>query len=209
MVFGATGLVGRELVRVLQGDGQYERVSIVSRRAIDEFDSHDRVSRHIVDFARLEEYRDQLVADHVFCALGTTMRKAGTKERFREVDFVYPVEAARITRANGARHFSLVSSLGANPRSGTFYSRVKGETEEAVRRLDWPSLVIVRPSIIGGDREEHRPGERIAQRLFRFLPKSLRTIPARVIAQAMVNLAHTEPPGVRVVPSRDLWAHAR
>jgi uncharacterized protein YbjT (DUF2867 family) len=209
LILGSTGLVGRHLVDVLRAEPRYEHITVVTRRASEAFDRDAKTTQVVVDFARLADYADRLAADHVFCALGTTMRTAGSKERFRDVDYAYPVEAGRVTLANGAKHFSLVSSLGANAQSRTFYSRVKGETEEAIRSQGWPSLVIVRPSIIGGEREERRPGERLGQVIFRLLPKSLRTIPARVIALAMVELAKSEPPGVKLVPSRDLWAHAR
>jgi uncharacterized protein YbjT (DUF2867 family) len=166
------------------------------------------VEQVIVDFANLDASADVWRVDHVFCTLGTTIKKAGSQARFREVDFGYPIAIARHARAAGARHCSLVSSIGADPRSRFFYSRVKGELEAVLQDAGWPSLAILRPSLITGTRRESRPMERIAAQALRVAPQSVRPVHARTIAAAMVALALREPPGVTVVESRDIPRYA-
>ena len=153
--------------------------------------------------------KSQLRGDHVFCALGTTIRKAGSQQRFREVDYEYPLRLAQLTHRSGARHFSVVSALGASRSSPFFYSRVKGEMEEGLRQMGWPSLAILRPSVIAGERAESRPLERVSEHLLRFAPATWRPVPARDIAGAMIAVALREPPGVTVIESRGISRVAR
>ena len=163
----------------------------------------------LTEFAALDRRRDELLADDVFCALGTTMRTAGSRIAFRTVDFEYPLQLAKLARAGGARHFSLVSAVGADRRSTFFYSRVKGELEDELRRMDWPSLAIFRPSVIEGERSESRPLERLSGRLLRLAPPAWRPVPAADIAAAMITVALASPPGVTIVESRDIVGRAR
>jgi uncharacterized protein YbjT (DUF2867 family) len=142
------------------------------------------------------------------CALGTTMRTAGSRAAFRRVDHDYPLAIARITRAHGARALALVSSIGANNRARTFYLRTKGETEDAIRACAFPSLTIVRPSFIGGERTETRTGESIGLALFRalnpVLPRRYRVVHARRIAAALLDAALRAPPGTHIIESEAL-----
>ena len=203
LVAGATGLVGGECLRLLQASERYARIVVPTRRELDSADAPPgRVEQVICDFAQLERVADSLRADHVYCALGTTIRKAGSQARFREVDFEYPRRLAEIALRNGARHFSLVSAAGASRSSSFFYSRVKGELEAVLREMGWPSLCIVRPSVIAGERGESRPFERLAQQALRFAPAAWRSVPATDIAAAMVATALREPPGTTVIESR-------
>ena len=158
----------------------------------------------MTDFKALDGERDRLLADHVFCALGTTMRKAGSRAAFREVDLEYPLRLAQLTRAGGARHFSLVSAVGADRHSAFYYSRVKGELEEELTAMDWPSLAIFRPSVIEGERGESRPLERLSSRLLRLAPPAWQPVAAADIAAAMVSVALEPPPGVTIVESRNI-----
>jgi uncharacterized protein YbjT (DUF2867 family) len=201
---GATGLVGGECLRLLLDDPRYERVMVVTRRDIGGAAQHDKVRQVIVEFEQLGEKRTRLRGDHVFCALGTTIRKAGSQDRFRQVDYEYPLRLAQLTLRNGARHFSLVSALGASRSSPFFYSRVKGETEQGLREMGWPSVSIVRPSVIAGERAESRPLERLSEHLLRFAPATWRPVPARDIAAAMIAAAQREAPGVTVIESREI-----
>lgn len=209
LLAGASGLVGGECLRALARSPRYERVRVLTRRDLGDAVAHPKVEQVIVDFAALDASADCWHVDHVFCTLGTTIKKAGSQARFREVDFGYPEAIARHARAAGARHFSLVSSIGADVRSRFFYSRVKGEIEAALRDMQWPSLAVLRPSLIAGDRTESRPMERIAERVLRFAPRSVRPVHARTIAQAMVAIAIGEPSGIIVVESRDIPQQAR
>ncbi|UCC25641.1 MAG: NAD(P)H-binding protein [Gemmatimonadales bacterium] len=211
---GATGLVGRYLLRELltrtrgDGDPAYREVVVLTRRPLPDalpagLDG-DRVQEVEADFTRLGELGEAVVADHVFCALGTTIRKAGSRERFRAVDHGLPMALARATRAAGARHFGLVSSMGARSDAGTFYLRVKGELEEELRGVGFPSVGIVRPSVIGGPRGEFRPAEAVGRVLLSLVPGRLRTVHAADIAAAMVTLALEEAPGVQVLESEEI-----
>ena len=201
---GATGLVGGECLRRLLASPRYERVVVVTRRKLADVPADRKLRQVVTEFENLGEVRDRLRGDHVFCALGTTIRKAGSQERFREVDYEYPLRIAQLTRKNGARHFSIVSALGASRTSPFFYSRVKGEMEEGLQQLGWPSLAIVRPSVIAGDRAESRPLERLSEHLLRFAPATWRPVPAGDIAAAMIVMALRERPGVTVLESREI-----
>jgi uncharacterized protein YbjT (DUF2867 family) len=208
LVAGASGLVGGEILRRLVASDAYERVVVLTRRDIGRKASGPKVRQLVADFASLDESRGELRADHVFCALGTTIRKAGSQAKFREVDCEYPLRLARLARAAGARHFSIVSALGASRTSPFFYSRVKGEVEEGLRAMDWPSLAIFRPSVIAGERGESRPLERLSERLLRLAPATWRPVAASDIAAAMVVVAGDSPPGVTLVESREIPAVA-
>jgi uncharacterized protein YbjT (DUF2867 family) len=140
----------------------------------------------------------------VFCALGTTIRTAGSRAAFRRVDHDYVVSLARLARAHGARHFLLVSSVGADPRSRVFYSRVKGEVESAVQTLGYPSLTIVRPSLLLGPRSEFRLGEALVKPLGPLFPRRYRPVHARAVAATMIRAALEDRSGVRIVESREI-----
>lgn len=203
LVAGSTGLVGRELLRRLAETPGYDRVSALTRRPLGT-PLGDRVREAVVDFEHLDPAGDVLAADHVYCALGTTIRKAGSRDAFRRVDHDYVVTLARLARERGAGHFLLVSSLGADPQSRVFYSRVKGEVEAAVQALGYPSVTIVRPSLLLGDRDEFRLGEVILKPLGWMMPRRIRPVHARAVAATLIRLARDERPGVRIVESRDI-----
>lgn len=208
LVVGATGLVGRHLVRLLAGARDYARIHIVARRPLPSELTHPKVRQHVFPFDQLHLHTAELTGDHVFCALGTTRKAAGSRERFREVDLEYPRQVAEAARANGARHFSLVSAVGADPASRIFYSRVKGEAEAAVQAVGYPSGAILRPSVLGGP-HEGRPLERIGQAVARFVPGRYRLVEAEDVARVMTTLARAEGSGWRVVESEEIRRLAR
>ena len=209
LLAGATGLVGGECLRLLLGNDAYSRVTVVTRRELPREWRSAKLHPVVTDFEHLGQVRDALGADHVYCALGTTIRKAGSRARFRQVDQEFPLRLAQLTRMEGASHLSIVSALGADARSRVFYSRVKGEVEDALRAMNWPSLAILRPSVIAGDRKEPRPMERLAEHLLRFAPATWKPVPAADIAGAMIHAALSGRSGVRIVQSRDIPAMAR
>jgi uncharacterized protein YbjT (DUF2867 family) len=208
LIAGATGLVGRECLRLLLASPAYSSVIVVTRRSLGAAAASPKAREVLVDFAALDSVRKQLRADHVFCALGTTIKKAGSEARFREVDFDYPRRLAELTLEAGAQHFSLVSALGANAASRVFYSRVKGEIEDALRRMPWPSLALLRPSVIAGDRRESRPIERIMEHALRFAPRKWRPVPAHDIAAAMIATALQAPTGLTILESAEIIPQA-
>ena len=142
--------------------------------------------------------------DQVICALGTTIRAAGSQEAFRKVDFEYPLKIARLAREQGAHHFLLVSSLGADSGSRVFYNRVKGELENAIRQIGYPSVTFVRPSLLLGQRSERRLGEDIAKLFTPFAPSGVRPVQARRVASALVDASREDRKGDRVISNRDL-----
>lgn len=152
-IFGATGLVGQECLRLLLEHPAFGPVRVCVRRPLSlEVPPAQRakLELHVLDFERLAEHAELFAVDQILCALGTTIRKAGSQAAFRTVDFVYPERIARLGLEHGARHFLLVSALGANAQSGVFYNRVKGELEAAVRALPYRAHTIIRPSLLLG-----------------------------------------------------------
>ncbi len=204
LIAGASGLVGGECLRRLLASDAYTKVTVVTRHSLGSAAKHPKLREIVIDFAQLDRIKTELRADHVFCALGTTIRKAGSRAKFREVDFEYPRHLAELALRNGAKHFSLVSALGASSKSGVFYSRVKGELEDALRAMHWPSLCILRPSVIAGDRRESRPLERLSVALLRFGPATYRPVAAGKIAAAMIATAQREPRGVTILESSEI-----
>jgi len=207
LIAGATGLVGGILVDLLKGDPFYSRVVAISRRKLAGADG-EKISQVIADYESIGDNKESLKADHIFCCLGTTMKKAGSKEAFRQVDYKYPLRLAEICQAGGANQFLLVSALGADPKSNVFYSRVKGEIERDIGQLDYESYHIFRPSLILGARKEKRLGERlgkIAMTGLGFLMvgpfRKYRAVHAEAIANGMISIAKTQEPGRHIHPS--------
>src|SRR5690606_21544513 len=162
----------------------------------------------VVDFDQLEEYSNQLKGDVVFCCLGTTMKKAKSKEAFRKVDFHYPVELAKVTREQGAQQFLIVSALGADKNSSIFYNKVKGETEEAVGGVGFQSYHIFRPSLLLGPRSEQRAGEDAAKAFYKFfaflIPPKYKAIESIKVAKAMQFYARSEDEGRNIHESKSM-----
>ena len=203
-LLGATGLVGRHTLDFLATDPFFERIVVIVRRKFAE-GMAPRVEAHITDLARLEERPDLLRVDRVICALGTTIKAVGgSRERFRAVDYGIPLAAARIARREGARHFLLVSALGASAASRIFYNRVKGELEDALRTLDFRSVTILRPSLLLGERAEFRLGEEVAKRFAWAVPGRFRPIAARDVAAALVRYAKEDTPGFHILESDEI-----
>lgn len=189
VVAGATGLVGSRLMHQLLDDIRFERVHILVRRQTGI--KHPRLSEHVIDFGKPKQWVNLVKGDVVFSALGTTLKKAGSKENQYLVDFTYQYELARAASGNGVPAFVLVSSAGANPNSLLFYPRMKGELEAAVEKLNIGHLIIIRPSILEGTRTEKRGGEKAALLLARIVTsvffRKYRPIRARAVALAMIN----------------------
>jgi uncharacterized protein YbjT (DUF2867 family) len=206
-LFGATGLVGRECLRLLLERAEFSRILIVVRRPVnlDLSPAHQRkVELRPIDFARMASYANLFAVDQLLCALGTTIRKAGSQEAFRTVDFEYPSQIARLGVEHGARHFLLVSALGANARSSVFYNRVKGELEDAVLALPYRAHTIIRPSLLLGEREEFRLGEKIGETLSFLAPRKYKPVPARDVARTLIDAAAADHPGVRIIESQQI-----
>lgn len=210
VVAGASGLVGGALSRRLAESSEWTEVRLLLRRPIPEL-VLPKVRQVIVDWERLADWQGELAADAVFCALGTTRAKAGSPEAFRRVDYEYPLRLGQLAKAAGARHVGLVSSVGANPKASALYVRVKGEIELALQALGLPSLAILRPSLLLGERAEFRFGERVAIAVMKPLGPLFvgplaryRGIEATTVAQALERLALTAAPGVKILESEEI-----
>jgi len=204
IVAGATGLVGQALVRALAADSHWREVRALVRHALPPEVSGPTIVPVQVDYARLDPPPRWAAADHVFCALGTTLREAGSAAAFRRVDFEYTVALARATQAQGARHFLLVSALGAAPASRVFYNRVKGEVEAAIAALGFRSVTIARPSLLVGRRAEPRLAEQLGKVLGVIAPPRWKPVPAGRVARALVEAAKRDSPGLHILENRDL-----
>jgi len=198
---GATGLVGRLVLARLLEAPQVAQLVAPTRRPLGI--AHPRLLNPVLDFDALPADADWWAVDAVVCTLGTTIADAGSRAAFRRVDHDYPLAVARLARRHGARAYALNSAMGANPRSSIFYNRVKGELEDALAALDYPSLVLVRPGLIDGERERPRAGEGYALAVSRvlrpLLPRKWRPSRAERIADALVDAALHPPPGRSVV----------
>jgi len=172
---------------------------------------HAKLREHVVDFGKLEGFAWPAV-DDVYCCLGTTIRTAGSRTAFRAVDHDYPLAVARGTRAAGARQCLFVSAMGADAHSSVFYSRVKGELEAAIAALAFPAAIAFRPSLLAGDRAEHRLGERLALALLQplrgLVPAKYRPVADTAVAHAMRDYAGRGLAGFHVVPSDVIQAFA-
>ena len=206
LLAGSTGLIGRQLLQLLLDNPRYSVVKALTRTKLDI--THPKLVEIKVDYSKLEEVRSQLKADDVYCCLGTTMAKAKTQKKFREIDFVYPLSLATIVKELGAKQFLLVSALGASPRSSVYYNRVKGELEEAITKIDFEATHIFRPSLLLGLREEKRAGEdaaKIVYKVFWFLiPDKYKAIEAIKVAKAMEYYAAREQKGDFKHESREM-----
>lgn len=206
LLAGGSGLVGTDVLARLLADARCSEVVALTRRAF--ADAHRKLREVVVDFDALSGDENVWQVDAVICALGSTMKQAGSRERFQRVDHAYPLAIARHARRHGARAYALNSAIGADAASRVFYTRTKGMLEDDLRAMDWPSLSIVRPGVIDGTRSESRPGEALMLMTTRVLspvlPRQWRPSPVARIADALVEAALAPSPGVHVVEAAQL-----
>ncbi len=206
LVFGASGLIGGHVLNFLLLHPAYSKVVVFVRKPLDL--EHPKLMQQVVNFDKPDAFKNLVKGDDLFCCLGTTMAKAGSKEAFYKVDFTYAFQAAQMGSMNGVNQFLLVSSVGADPNSRFFYSKVKGELEVAVRSLGFWALHIFQPSVLLGERNENRFGGQLAGKIGRVFDRltggllsKYRPIEADVVAKAMVSAAQGLKPGEHVYPS--------
>ncbi|WP_036605605.1 oxidoreductase [Paenibacillus assamensis] len=203
LLVGSTGLVGGHLLQLLLEQTAYHKVKTFTRRRI-QLD-HPKLEQIVVDFDHLERYIEHFQVDDVYCCLGTTIKKAGSKEAFRKVDFEYPLALAKMAKQCGASKYVMVTSIGADSNSAFFYNQVKGQVEEEVSKLDLPSVHVFQPSLLLGSRSESRPGERAAimvSPLIRLIARGswskYRPIQGKDVAAAMYRVGQSEALGNHV-----------
>lgn len=209
IVAGGSGLIGSELISQLLLNKNINEVVALVRTPMAKVDS--KLIQISINFDSLESYKEFLYGDAIYCCLGSTKRKTPDLKDYRRVDFYYPTQLARISAANNIPQFHLISALGANAASAIFYTRLKGETEEAVKSNKFESIHIYQPSFLEGNRIEKRPSEKIAVSLMKiFNPlligglKKYRSIKASTIAKAIINQTFKKLKGVHSYPSEEI-----
>lgn len=208
LVAGGTGLIGGTVLRLLVEEAGWESVVSLARRRIGW--EHPKLEERLIDYERLGEL-GPLECSAIFCGLGTTLKKAGSKRAFRRVDLGYVRDVAAAARHGGASQLLLVSSVGADPKARNFYLSVKGEAETAVAEVGFESIRIFRPSLLLGERLDSRPLERLGTlpaRMTRFLMlgplERYRAVPAETVAAALVVAAREPVAGVHIHTHRDI-----
>lgn len=194
LLIGATGATGTDLLKKLLNDTSFDEVAVFVRKPIAV--TNDKLKVHVVDFDRPEEWNHLVKGDVAFSCLGTTLKAAGSKEAQRKVDYDYQYNFARTAKENNVAHFILVSSFGANSKSDFFYSQIKGELEDAVKKLTFKKTTIFNPGMLQRKNTD-RPGEVVAQKVLQFINmlglfKKHKPLPTEVLAQAMMNAAKNQ-----------------
>lgn len=206
LLLGASGLTGQHLLELLLNDPLYAQVTIYVRKLIHV--SHPKLVQRIVDFEKLDTAID---ATDVFCCLGTTIKKAGSQDAFKQVDLVYPQKIAALQLTAGSQSFLVISAVGADENASIFYSRTKGQLEKKLTLLRYPCLCIFRPSFIIGDRAERRMGEKIGIFIAKLISpilvgplKKYQAVSALALAASMQHAAHQHTTGIHYISSAEI-----
>lgn len=206
LIIGSSGLIGKQLLDYLLESNDYEKVISFNKRNLGL--NHPKLEQHLIDFDNIASYENLVKGDDFFCTIGTTIKKAGSKEAFKKVDYSYPKQFAEIAKNNNIKHFLIVSSIGANEKSSNFYTRTKGEIENFLIKTNFESLSIFRPSILKGNRDEFRLGEKFGltiMNLFSFLfignLKKYKPIESQTVAKGMFAAAQKNKLGVSIYES--------
>lgn len=209
IIIGATGLTGQALLSQLLKDDFFNHVVVFVRKKIDI--THNKLAQHCIDFNALDSYKDLVKGDVVFCCMGTTIKVAGSQDAFKKVDFTYPIEFAKIAKQNNINVFCLQSSLGADAKSNNFYLKVKGETEQAIQQLHFNSFASFRPSMLLGNRNEFRLGEKIGKVVMQALSfmfigklKRYKAIHVNQVAIAMIKHAKSDKVGNAIIENEEM-----
>lgn len=207
-VIGGTGLVGQQLILQLLDHPEFEKVRSFVRKPSGL--NHPKLEEITIDFDQPNSWRHLVQGDVLFSTLGTTIKVAKTKEAQYKVDFTYQFEFAWTAFENKVHDYVLISSMGANPKSIVFYSRMKGELEKLVSDLPFRKLIIFRPSILDGQRKDERPGEKIglkiSRMITRFMLKKYQPTPVGLLAEKMVHVALDPFMGMRVIEGTEIFS---
>ena len=204
-------LVGTQLVKLLLDNEHFSEIKIFVRRKSGIL--HPKLAEYVIDFDKPNDWKELVVGDVLFSTLGTTIKTAGTKENQYKVDFSYQYLFAEIAAGNGIPVYVLVSSVGANSRSTVFYSRMKGELDDAVQKLDFESITILKPSILDGKRTEKRMAERVSIKMAKFITKFMlkkyRPIKDEIVARAMLNASLFQDKKTEIVELDEIFKLAK
>ncbi len=203
LIIGASGLVGGHCLEMLLQQEIYGKVIALVRHPLERV--HPKLIQHVIDFEKLEQYQEQIKGDDIYCCIGTTIQKSPNQKEYFKIDYHYPYEIGKIALANGAEQYSLISAISANSKAIFFYSRVKGQLEEAICQLNFKSVYILRPSYLIGKRKEFRSIEKLGAFVLKVLSpllqgplKKYRAIEAKMVAKAMVQLSMQHTPGIHI-----------
>jgi uncharacterized protein YbjT (DUF2867 family) len=214
LIIGASGLVGSHCLKFLLANEKFDKVIALVRKPLNL--THPKLVQTIVDFDKLDNYSSEIKADAVISCLGTTLRKAGSSVKFTKVDYEYQLKIAEIARRNGANTFVLLSSIGADKKSMVLYTKVKGEVEDAISKLGYEKVIILRPSILLGERTESRAGEAVGQWVAKTMPflfsgplAKYKGIEADTVASAIINAVQKPYNGVGIVENLEIFEWAK
>jgi uncharacterized protein YbjT (DUF2867 family) len=206
LIIGSTGLIGSQLLNLLLDSNDYLKVITFVKR--DTGIKHPKLTQHIIDFDKPETYKNLVVGDDFFCVIGTTIKKAGSKEAFRKVDFEYPRQFASFALQNKVKQFLIISSLSADAKSGNFYLKTKGEIQDFLKDCSFESVAVLQPSLLLGNRTEFRLGEKVGaffMKTFSFLflgnLKKYKPIEGKTVAKALLKIAQTNNKGFKIYES--------
>lgn len=206
LLAGASGLVGNELLHILLNSPHYKEVKVLVRRPLDM--AHEKLEQVVTDFDKLDDYANHFDVDDVYCCLGTTIKKAGSQSAFKKVDYEYPLKMAELAKSQQVKNFLIITALGADAESKVFYSRTKGQLQVRLKKTGLTALHIFQPSLLLGDRQEFRLGEKAAtvlspaiSKLLKGKMKKYKPVEARNVALAMYEVAQIERTGNYTYPS--------
>lgn len=210
LVIGATGATGKDLVKQLLNDKDYEQVDVFVRKPLNI--QNEKLKTHVVDFEKPEDWKDFVKGDVAFSCLGTTLKDAGSKEAQRKVDYDYQFQFAKAAKENNVEDYILVSAYGANPQSKIFYSKMKGELEDAVRKLHFNKITIFKPGMLER-KDSERSGEVLGSRIIKFANKlglfeSQKPLPTDVLAKAMINSSKIKSNGYSSIKLGNIFGFA-
>jgi uncharacterized protein YbjT (DUF2867 family) len=210
LIIGATGATGKDLLQKLMEDHHFTEIHVFGRRSLNI--KNDKVFEHIIDFEKPEIWKGLVTGDVAFSCLGTTLKDAGSKEAQRKVDFDYQLNFAKVARENNVEDFVLVSAYGANPNSKIFYSRMKGELEEEIKKLHFNKLTIFNPGMLER-KNSTRTGEVLGSRIIKFVNKlgcfeNQKPLPTDVLAQAMINATKIKSNGYSRIKLGNIFSFA-
>ncbi|NIF05051.1 NAD(P)H-binding protein [Chryseobacterium sp. Tr-659] len=210
LVIGATGATGKDLVNQLLNDKEFDEVDIFVRKPVNI--QNDKLKVHIVNFEKPEEWSSLVNGDVAFSCLGTTLKDAGSKEAQKKVDYDYQYEFAKAAKENNVEDYILVSAYGASPNSKIFYSKMKGELEEAVKQLHFNKITIFKPGMLER-KDSERTGEVLGSRIIKFANKfglleSQKPLPTNILAKAMINSSKIKSNGYSSIKLGNIFCFA-
>jgi uncharacterized protein YbjT (DUF2867 family) len=209
IILGATGLTGSILLQKLIKDDRYESIKLFSRSKIEGLPK--KVTQFLGDLLKIEQFKADFTADELYCCIGTTAKKTPNKALYKKIDYGIPVTSAKLSKENGINTFLVISAMGANTKSSVFYNKTKGDMERDVLQQHIKNTYVLRPSLIGGQRKEHRILEKIGLTVFKVIEplfigklKQYKIIDPENIAQAMINLANNTSHAEVIITSNNI-----